>query len=274
MSNCFRVISVYTIIIANLPILQAMDMHDTAKNITIGSLTGIAEVTVNQPLVYVKNALQQGNRLVPQHCYRGYSVNAASSAPITAVQVAANGILQKVFARDKQQLSDAQKTAASFGAGALSALISSPCELLMMHQQTTGKSIEHTVRQLLESRGITGFTRGLVPTALRDGGFTIGYLSLAKKIQQQLLTRMDSKTCAALAAGVVSGLLAGVVTHPCDTVKTHMQSNNTTVLQAMQELYKSSGLKSFYRGISPRTIRIALAVTLMSTLSQKLDTLL
>jgi len=59
----------------------------------IGGAAGTLEVLINQPLVAVKNALQE-RRPVPMNpavLYRGVVVNAGSIAPITAVQFAVNG---------------------------------------------------------------------------------------------------------------------------------------------------------------------------------------
>src|SRR5436190_10183532 len=69
-----------------------------ALNIAVGSIAGVAEVIVDQPLIYFKNMLQQGSKisLRPKVLYRGFGVNVACMAPTTAIQIAANKALKTI----------------------------------------------------------------------------------------------------------------------------------------------------------------------------------
>jgi predicted Zn-ribbon and HTH transcriptional regulator len=245
-----------------------------AENIAVGSVTGIAEVTVNQPLVTIKNTIQQGKKLSlsPAQLYRGYGANVASMAPITAIQVAVNGVLRNHLSQGgTRELSTSDKMTAAFVAGTLSAAVSSPSELVVLHQQNYGKDMYSTVKEILASKGVKGMYRGVIPTACRDGGFTTGYLALSDVAKAQVASKVDNELLASLSGGIAAGLVASVVTHPFDTTKTYMQAKNVGMQDAAKSIYAKDGWSGFFKGLIPRSTRVGLAVALMSYVSTKLS---
>lgn len=68
-----------------------------AEHTAIGAFGGIAEVCFMQPMVGIKNALQEGRPIPtnPLHLYRGLLMNCVSIAPITATQFGTNSVLRK-----------------------------------------------------------------------------------------------------------------------------------------------------------------------------------
>ena len=71
--------------------------------------------------------------------YRGVVINATSIAPITAVQFAVNGALTALVKKD--EVTDLHRLVIAATAGAASALVSTPAEILMIQQQKSGKSV-------------------------------------------------------------------------------------------------------------------------------------
>lgn len=150
-----------------------------------------------------------------------------------------------------------------------------------------------TMSGVFSRYGYTGFARGMVGTAFRDGGFTGAYMwgadYFAKRFQDQGLKDV---TYSALAGGATAGVLGAVVTHPFDTWKTRRQKGLPTdffpegfvssVQNAFREAYKAKGafaawkagvdaaLGQPYRGFGPRSARVVMAVTVMSLLFEKL----
>ncbi len=246
------------------------------QSMTSGIVTGIGEVTCNQPLVYIKNIVQQNSgkpftdiiratvrdkegAFKPLTCYRGYPINAGSMAIITPVQMVSNTLLADKVGNE----TPLQKIACAYGAGAIAALVATPTEYVMLHQQLMGKNAAKTIHELVTTRGIKTMLTGVVPTALRDGGFTVGYLALGNVVEQ--LLHIDNP----LAGNVIAGVIAAIATHPCDTVKTRMQAQHTSLYSVIKKLYHNEGIKGFYSGLTPRGTRVILAILLMNTLSEK-----
>jgi hypothetical protein len=60
-----------------------MSTVTSLEHTAIGALAGLTEVSIMQPTVAIKNALQEGGRLVPRspvELYRGYTVSSALHA--------------------------------------------------------------------------------------------------------------------------------------------------------------------------------------------------
>ena len=79
----------------------------------IGGLSGIVEVTIQQPTVTIKNALQEG-RQIPwrsvRSMYRGWSIGAASMTPVNAVQFGSYKFIENcLLARSREGDGDTQE---------------------------------------------------------------------------------------------------------------------------------------------------------------------
>jgi hypothetical protein len=71
------------------------------EHMVIGAVAGVTECVIMQPTVAIKNALQEG-RPVPTNpllLYRGVFINAASFAPITAIQFGSNRVYEQQIMR-------------------------------------------------------------------------------------------------------------------------------------------------------------------------------
>ena len=59
-------------------------------------------------------------------------------------------------------------------------------------------------------------------------------------------------------SGLVSGILASIVTHPADVLKTRLQTETSHRLTSFQTIYiiiSREGLLAFYKGLLPRIVR-------------------
>jgi hypothetical protein len=231
--------------------------------------------------------------LNPTVVYRGVLVNAGSIGPISAIQYAANGVLSTI---SKKTLGEENASApiptlmTAATTGALSAAVVAPAELVMISQQRSGDSVWQVLKQIGNVHGVKGYFRGLTATATREAGWTFGFLGLAPVIKNAL--REDSKFfnanegAATMASSVVAGQAAALLTQPADTIKTLLQADRgithpqqfNTSSEAIKHLYNKSsieggGIKSFWRGIIPRSTRCIMAVYILSESQQKLSSL-
>ncbi len=269
--------SVYIVIAMTVASAQAENESKSlgsfvAKNALLGAIAGGLEVTVNQPLVTIKNSLQQRLPIAfDRTLYKGYMVNAGSMGPITAAQVTVYALIKKQFESHGRALSDAQNLGAGFAAGAVSGLVSGPAELIMLKQKNSGKTLQQAFTDVMRQKGVAGLWRGFVPAAMRDGGFTMGYLALGDVFKNPIKKIVHDERLASLTAGICAGLVVAPPTHPFDTIKTIMQAEDITLKQAMYKKYRSHGVQGFFDGLSPRAFRILLAIPLMSMVKYELS---
>jgi len=81
-----------------------------------------------------------------------------------------------------------------------------------------------------------------------------------------------------LMCGAASGILSTLVTFPFDTVRRRMQIQSLhfapheqiSGVQMMRRLFKSDGLKGFYRGITPEVLKVIPMVSTMFTVYEML----
>lgn len=243
----------------------------------VGGVSGVVEVGINQPTVAWKNALQQRRPLVvhPRELYRGVGINAASIAPITAVQFAANGFFLARFGGDAA--SDGSKLGAAGLAGAASALVSTPAELVMIRQQRRQAGLAATAKEAL-----TKFPfRGLWLAAARDGIFTAGYLGVAPVLADKFAAAAAGDgekppAWARTAGSLMAGVFAGTASHGFDTVKTAMQGAEKgeptgSVAAARMVMHEGGGFKALFTGLVPRGMRIVIAVVVLQECKVRLE---
>lgn len=67
-----------------------------------------------------------------------------------------------------EDLSQGSRIAVAASAGACSSLIGSPAEMVMIQQQRKGGGLLDTAKQLLNTRGLAVYGRGMVRDLVRD----------------------------------------------------------------------------------------------------------
>ncbi|EIE26829.1 mitochondrial carrier [Coccomyxa subellipsoidea C-169] len=187
-------------------------------------------------------------------------VNAASIAPITAIQV----------------------SGAAAGAGAASALVGCPAELLMIQQQKSGRPLLAEARRIVFQLGTLGLYRGLTAMTIRESVYTGSYLGLCPVLKGYLDDRdllQDYPASSSLVlSGITAGLFAAFATQPIDTAKTRQQAfldskvhpEYATLRSTLRHLVQTNGVTSLWAGISPRAFRIATAVVILQAMRSKL----
>ncbi|GMF35440.1 unnamed protein product [Phytophthora fragariaefolia] len=265
------------------------------QNGAVGSLAGMIEMTIQQPWVGVKNAVQQGSpvpRSVPA-LYRGLGVSLSSIAPVSAIRFAINGRLLRVLSGADSAPTDQAKVLCSTASGAAAAAITGPAELVMTVQQNNGRSFGATVKAVVETHGVTRLMRGYPATALRDAVWCAGYLALGPlftrevhRLRPQTFGHYDSATAsqkasASIAGSLAAGLVVVPLTQPVDTIKTVMQGEamklptgrGPGVLATARRIYREGGVRRFYRGIVARGSRLVGAVFILGQARMRLEEL-
>eukprot|EP01027_Heterolobosea_sp_BB2_P012320 GEZU01017865.1.p1 GENE.GEZU01017865.1~~GEZU01017865.1.p1 ORF type:complete len:201 (-),score=12.84 GEZU01017865.1:8-610(-) len=171
--------------------------------------------------------------------------------------------------------------AAGAGTGAVVSIVLAPIELLkcqLQAQQTIGESVAKDLKStaplrqfkgpldlgahIYKTRGITALFQGTVPTIIRESPGTMVYfaayesvkniIAKAKGISKEQLSPQDY-----MLSGGIGGVAFWALFYPVDTVKTKIQTDPADnrqykgVLDAAMKLYRTVGLKGFYKGFVP-----------------------
>jgi len=248
------------------------------ENLVVGAGGGMVETAIQMPILSYKFALQEGREL-PKNIagwYRGVAVQCLSVAPITALQVVINGILEQVVTGGIRNTTKMEQIVNSCAAGAISSIIYCPADLTMIHQQKLNMSPIATISHLMKTNGTLSMYRGFFATAFREAFYTCGYLGLAPVFAQLILERSpDTNEVSALFYGsLVGGVFAAIMTHPADTAKTCIQADIDASLYrnarvAAREYYTTYGFQSLYRGFTPRCTRAIGAAFIVSSIREK-----
>ncbi|PSC69614.1 Mitochondrial Carrier (MC) Family [Micractinium conductrix] len=249
------------------------------EHTAIGALAGVLEVSIMQPTVGVKNALQEGRpvpRTIPM-LYRGVVVSAGAMLPITAVQFGMNRFLEQTYRRvmKTEQLSMGGTVALAMGAGASSAFLGCPAEFVMIQQQKAGRSLAAEARHIMAAYGPLKPMKGLSATIARESLYACGYLAVAPLLRKKLA---EQEAIAAVPgaplvlSGITAGLLATVATQPADTIKTRMQAfpdsathpQYRSLMSTVSHIVKTEGAGTFFAGLWPRAFRIVCAVFILN----------
>jgi hypothetical protein len=98
-------------------------------------------------------------------------MNILSVAPITAAQFGTNFFYKSLHHQltGSDTMSSRDRIATSFAAGATSAVLANPTELVVIRQQQTGLPLGTACYQLFRTHGLRAITTAIVPTMLREG---------------------------------------------------------------------------------------------------------
>eukprot|EP00882_Tetradesmus_deserticola_P007163 GHRQ01007542.1.p1 GENE.GHRQ01007542.1~~GHRQ01007542.1.p1 ORF type:complete len:215 (+),score=82.21 GHRQ01007542.1:771-1415(+) len=171
-----------------------------------------------------------------------------------------------------QQLSSADRFGCAAAAGAVSALVASPTELIIIQQQKKSTRLLQEVKHFAASYPAHSAYRGLWPCVGRETLYAAGYLGLCPILYDKLKDSQhfkDSPASAMAIAGVVGGVFAASASHPFDTIKTRMQAamyskpEYLTWTSTAATIYKEGGVLNFWRGLLPRMTRIIAATFIL-----------
>ncbi|XP_055844608.1 mitochondrial ornithine transporter 1 [Episyrphus balteatus] len=237
-----------------------------AIDFTAGSLGGVAQVYVSQPMDTVKVKLQTFPKLYKNmidcsiQTYRKDGIFRglyAGSIPAVAANVAENSVLfaayggcQKLIAytqgvENTKDLSVLGNAFAGFLAAFFSTFTLCPTELVKCKLQamretggTVGKDIKaqnitpfQLTRQIFRTEGIAGFYRGLTSTFMREmpGYFFFfgGYEGTREFLAKPGQSKEDIGALNTMIAGAVGGVTLWVMVFPADVIKSRIQVNNS-----------------------------------------------
>jgi solute carrier family 25 citrate transporter 1 len=133
------------------------------------------------------------------------------------------------------------------------------------------RSAPHTLFTVLKEEGVSALYRGVSLTALRQGtnqaaNFT-AYTELKSFLQraQPEYANKDLPSYQTTVIGLISGAMGPFSNAPIDTIKTRLQRTRgepgqsavSRIMVISKDMFKQEGARAFYKGITPRVMRVA-----------------
>ncbi|CAO1410571.1 unnamed protein product [Diamesa hyperborea] len=155
-----------------------------------------------------------------------------------------------------------------------------PLELIrtkMQSERMSYSEVGRAFKVMINKHGLLGLYKGLLPTILRDAPFSSIYWTSYETFKR--INNITQPTFRdSFIGGAISGSLAAFCTTPFDVIKTHQQiefgekvmySNNgngkrmSSTKQTIINIFKNSGIKGYYAGLTPRLFKVTPACAIM-----------
>jgi len=141
-----------------------------------------------------------------------------------------------------------------------------------MSEKLSYKDLLNTLNGSIKSHGLQALWRGLIPTLWRDLPFSIFYWTAYERFKLFIMRKFGTRpTLSAFYSGATAGALATIITHPFDTVKSIRQvqlgskqpQSSERTAQILQKMLREQGLRSWYKGLVPRLLKVSPACAIM-----------
>ncbi|AQZ16633.1 CTP1 (YBR291C) [Zygosaccharomyces parabailii] len=157
-------------------------------------------------------------------------------------------------------------------------------QALQPKYQNNGRGLFMNHVQLARDMGFKGLYNGILPVSMRQAANQAVRLGCYNKIKTMVQDYTHAPKDKPLSSGktFIVGAFSGIVTvyttMPIDTVKTRMQSleakKYSSTLNCFFRVYKDEGLKTFWKGATPRLGRLVLSGGIVFTIYEKVLSIL
>jgi len=250
-------------------------MSKTVKDLTAGTVGGIAQVLVGQPFDIVKVRMQtssKGTYTGMMHCATGILRNEGPLAfykgtltPLLGIGVcvsiqfgalestkrfyAARNLANGIGGEGGKTLTGGQIFSAGVLAGLANGFVSGPVEHIRIRLQTQS-SVKpeyngpfHAIKKIYSAHGIPGVFKGQGVTFAREAvGYGVYFMTYEKLVQREMaqtgIKREQLSPLNAVLYGAAAGYALWAVIYPIDMIKSRMQTDGFTA--ATGQKYKSS----------------------------------
>eukprot|EP00126_Sphaerothecum_destruens_P005194 Sdes_comp18629_c0_seq1m8819 len=226
----------------------------------------------------------------PLALYKGLTAVVCGIAPKMAIRFSSFESFKSLLADSDGKCNVYQTLLAGTLAGTTEAfLVVTPMEVLKIRLQAQRHSLSdpldkpkyrgvfHAAYLIVQEEGFTALYKGVLPTVLRQATNQAVNFTVYHEVKKAWLShknRSDLFSYESLLLGGLSGCMGPFANSPIDVVKTRLQKQKITpgekphydgLWGTLQTIYREEGFRAFYRGITPRLLRIApgQAVTFM-----------
>jgi len=141
-------------------------------------------------------------------------------------------------------------------------------------KRNSDRSVLQTLRKIAREERLPGLFRGTISTLVRDipasGLYLVLYQGIFQPASRSNFGEIVPPSLLNLSSGLLAGAIATFVTHPADSLKTHVQLNNLGVVEGARTLLKSRGIIGMFSGVASRLVRRPLTMAITWTLFEAL----
>ncbi|XP_014030198.1 mitochondrial glycine transporter B isoform X2 [Salmo salar] len=273
--------------------------HPALKAFMCGSLSGTCSTLLFQPLDLVKTRLQTlKNNMKPGApkvgmmtvlvqvvqtesflgLWKGVSPSFVRCIPGVGIYFSTFYSLKQHYFQEGRAPNAGEAVLLGAGARAVAGVCMLPVTVIKTRFES-GRynyvSVLGALKSVCETEGPRALFSGLTATLLRDAPFSGIYVMFYSQAKRSLPPEVSSSPYAPLGnfgCGVMAGVLASVVTQPADVVKTHIQvsPSHWTTKDAIRYIFTEHGLRGFFRGAVPRSLRRTLMAAMAWTVYEQL----
>ena len=250
--------------------------------------------------------LQTGKDIVkretPLGLYKGLGAVLTGIVPKMAIRFTSYEAYKQALADKDGRVSSQMTFLAGLGAGVTEAVaVVCPMEVVKIRLQAQHHSLSdpldvpkyrsapHALMMILREEGIGAIYRGVSLTALRQGtnqavNFT-AYTEFKQWLQdfQPAYYGKELPSWQTAIIGLISGAMGPFSNAPIDTIKTRLQKTPaepgetalSRITKITRDMFKQEGPRAFYKGITPRVMRVApgqaVTFTVYEFLKEKLE---
>lgn len=164
-------------------------------------------------------------------------------------------------------------------AGMLTVLVANPLWMAKTRICQPGsqeKSLFRCLKSAWRTEGIRGLYRGLLPGLFGTSHGAVQFVVYEelKKRQQQWASQRLPTAIEFLLMSTVSKVAASVITYPYQVIRCRTQlanSHSESVRQIIKQTWRNEGMRGFYKGIVPSTIRVLPGTTITFLVYEKLS---
>jgi len=237
-----------------------------------------------KPRGFIATGVSIVQRETPLALYKGLGAVLSGIVPKMATRFASFEAYKGWLADETGKTSVGGVFIAGLGAGTTEAVVVvTPMEVVKIRLQAQSHSLAdpleapryrnaaHAAYQIVKEEGFRTLYRGVTLTALRQatnqGANFTAYQEL-KKLAHRLQPQLDGLELPSyqhMFIGLISGAMGPFSNAPIDTIKTRLQKATalpgTTAFSRIQtiasQMWREEGFRSFYKGITPRVLRVA-----------------
>lgn len=260
----------------------------------------------NRPGTKRRGFLATGREIVrketPLALYKGLGAVLTGIVPKMAIRFTSYEWYKQALADKDGTVSGQATFFAGLAAGVTEAVaVVTPMEVVKIRLQAQYHSMSdpldipkyrnaaHAAFTVVKEEGIGAIYRGVALTALRQGtnqavNFT-AYTQLKQALQnnQAKYTEKELPSYQTMVIGLISGAMGPFSNAPIDTIKTRLQKTPaqpgetavSRVVTIARDMFKQEGARAFYKGITPRVMRVApgqaVTFTVYEFLKEKLE---
>ncbi|KAI8952417.1 mitochondrial carrier [Xylaria longipes] len=233
---------------------------------------------------FIKTGAEIVRRETPLGLYKGLGAVLTGIVPKMAIRFTSFEAYKQLLAdKDTQTISGSGTFVAGLAAGVTEAVaVVTPMEVIKIRLQAQHHSMAdpldipkyrnaaHALYTVVREEGAGALYRGVSLTALRQGSNQAVNFTAYTYFKETLLRRQPDNNPAlpswqTTLIGLVSGAMGPLSNAPIDTIKTRLQKTPAEpgvtalkrITQIAGDMFRQEGFHAFYKGITPRIMRVA-----------------